>query len=220
MMNIIFIAPPAAGKGTLSKYLEDQYGFIHISTGDLLRDISKENTTLGKEVAKLMLEGKFISDDIMMEIFEKKFQKIQGQPFILDGMPRTIDQAKYLDTLFKKYHVDNYKVINITISDDLLKKRATGRRICSKCKASYNVYFEEFKPKVENICDFCKNELLQREDDREETFIARMKTYEKETQPLLKYYDEQHVLYKVDANQPQAQIIRDIDKIIQGVKND
>lgn len=220
MINIIFIAPPAAGKGTISKYLVDKYGYIHLSTGDLLREIAKEDTTLGHKVAKLMQDGKFISDEIILDIFEKKFTEIKNKPFILDGIPRKKEQAQFLDKIFAKYNVDNYKVINIDIDKDLLMKRATGRRLCQNCGASYNIYFEGFKPLRENTCNTCQHELIQRKDDTEETFDIRYQTYLEETQPLLEYYESKNLLYQIDASKPQDDILKSVDNILKGESND
>lgn len=220
MMRVIFIAPPAAGKGTISKYLVDNLGYTHLSTGDLLRKIAKENSELGKNIAKLMEEGKFISDDIMFELIKNELNTLKDKPFILDGMPRNIEQAKYLEKMFASMDVNNYIVINIDIDKELLEKRATGRRICESCKASYNIYFDGFKPKVENICDVCNHELTQRSDDTAETFNNRYDTYLKSTAPLIHFYEEKGILHKVLASKPNEEIIQDVVELVKGEKND
>ncbi len=220
MMGVIFIAPPAAGKGTISKYLVDNYGYMHLSTGDLLREIAKEDNSLGHEVAKLMQNGQFISDEIILDIFEKKFQEIKDKPFILDGMPRNKKQAIYLDKVLEKCDVNNYKVININISKDLLMKRATGRRLCPNCGSSYNIYFDGFKPLEENKCNNCKENLIQRKDDSLDTFNVRYQTYLEETEPLLEYYQTKNKLYQIDASKPQDEILKSVDKILKGETND
>ncbi len=216
MKNVIFIAPPAAGKGTISAYLVDTLGYMHLSTGDLLRNITKSNTELGNQIAALIKEGKFISDDIMFELIEQELNKLNGKSFILDGMPRNINQAEYLSKLLLKMSVDNYVVINIDIDKDLLEKRAVGRRLCDSCKASYNIYFDGFKPKVEDTCDKCNSKLIQRDDDTLEVFQNRYKTYLENTLPLIEYYKEKGLLKSVDASKPQDEIIDDVLKIIKG----
>lgn len=220
MKNVIFIAPPAAGKGTLSEYLVNNLGFTHISTGDLLRNVTKEKTELGMHVATLMKEGKFIGDDIILPLFKQELEKIKDKPFILDGMPRNLEQAKYLDNLFREMQVNNYVVINIVIDEGLLEKRAVGRRICNNCKASYNIYFDGFKPNKEDTCDKCNSKLIQREDDTSEVFKNRYQIYLENTLPLINFYQEKGLLKTVDASKPQNEIIDDMVKIIKEESND
>lgn len=220
MMNVIFIAPPASGKGTISKYLVDNYQYMHLSTGDILREKTKEDSDLGRNIANLINEGKFVSDDIMFEIIKEKLISLKDKPFILDGMPRNINQAKYLENMLNELDVNNYTVINIDINKDLLEKRATGRRLCGNCGASYNIYFEGFKPKVENTCDKCNSSLIQRKDDTIETFKNRYETYLNVTEPVINFYEEKELLHKVDASKSNNEIIDDVISILKGEKND
>lgn len=215
MKNIIFLAPPATGKGTLSKYLTDTYDYIHISTGDLLRKVAMQDTEIGKTVKDLMKKGEYIKDDIVLPLFKECIENIGNKPYILDGIPRTLNQAQYLDN----NNVNNYVVINLDIDEDVLKKRSTGRRVCSNCKTSYNINSIEFKPKKENICDICNGTLIQREDDNEETFNNRLEVYKKETKPLIEYYQSKNKLVKINANQNTEDIIKDLIKVI-GDNND
>lgn len=215
-MNIIFIAPPAAGKGTISKFLVDNYHYIHLSTGDILRKIALED----EFIRQLMKEGKFISDEVMFSLIKKELENINNVPFILDGMPRNINQAKYLDEMLKSIGVNNYLVIDIDIDKDILMKRATGRRLCSNCGASYNIYFEGFKPNVENTCDKCQSKLITREDDCEETFKVRYATYLENTLPVINFYKEKGLLRVVDASKSAREIECDVVKILKGEKND
>ncbi len=214
MKNLILIAPPAAGKGTISSYLVEHRGYTHISTGDILRNVAKEDSEMGRLVKGLMQEGKFIGDDIILPLFKEELLKQKEKPFILDGLPRTINQANYLTDLFQELNVDNYIVINLEIQKDVLLKRATGRRICESCKSTYNVYFEEFKPKKEGICDKCGCALIQRDDDTEDTFQARYETYLKETAPLIHYYESLKKLEKVDANLTEEEILKNVDRCL------
>lgn len=216
MMNVIFIAPPAAGKGTISKYLVDNYGYTHLSTGDILREKTKEDSESGRNIAALINEGKFVSDDIMFELIKDKLISLKDKPFILDGMPRNINQAEYLENVLKELDVNNYVVINIDINKDLLEKRATGRRLCESCGASYNIYFEGFKPKIENTCDQCNNSLIQRKDDTIETFKYRYETYLNNTEPVINFYEEKGLLQKVDASKASEEIIEDVISILKG----
>ncbi len=219
MKNVIFIAPPAAGKGTISEYLEHKYNYKHISTGDILRNVIKENSELGEEVKKRMEDGELIGDDIVLPLFKEELLKINDKPFILDGMPRNIEQAKYLDNLFDELNVNNYTVINIVIDNDLLEKRVTGRRICNGCKKTYNIFFDDFKPLTENVCNNCGSLLEARIDDNLETFKARTEKYKLETEPLINYYQQKNKLVIVEASKTQTEIVQEVEKIIE-VKND
>jgi adenylate kinase len=219
-VNIIFIAPPAAGKGTISSYLVDNLGFIHLSTGDMLRDIAQSDTLLGKSVKSLMKEGKFISDDIIIELVREEIVKFKDKQFILDGIPRNLEQASRLDAILEEIGVNNYVVINIDIDEDLLEKRATGRRLCPNCGASYNIYFDGFKPIVDNVCDKCQSKLIQREDDTLETFKYRYQTYLNNTKQVLDFYNDKGLVRVIDASKSTEDILSDVRSILEGVKND
>lgn len=219
MKNVIFIAPPAAGKGTISNYLVNNYHYVHISTGALLRSMALEETELGKEIKSLMSEGKFINDNLIFKVLEGALKKVEHKPFLLDGVPRNLNQAKYLTELFSKLNVNNYIVINLEINENTLVKRATGRRVCQQCNTTYNIHFDEFKPDKENTCNKCEHKLITRLDDIEETFKTRLETFKRETEPLITYYQELNLLKKIDANQTHQEIIKKIKEIIE-VKND
>ena len=219
MKNVIFIAPPAAGKGTVSEFLMKKYNYLHISTGELLRKIALEESELGREIKLLMREGKFINDNLIFRVLESALKKVEKKPFLLDGVPRNLNQAKYLTELFSKLNVNNYIVINLEINENTSVKRATGRRICQQCNTTYNIYFDEFKPVKENRCDKCENNLITRLDDTEETFKIRLETFKTETEPLINYYQELEVLKTIDANQSYEEIIKKVKEIIE-VKND
>jgi len=220
MMNVIFIAPPASGKGTISNYLVENYGYIHLSTGDILREKTKEDSSIGKSISALINEGKFVSDDVMFGLIRNKLETIKDKPFILDGMPRNINQAKYLEIMLNELGVDNYIVININLNKDLLEKRATGRRLCGNCGASYNIYFEGFKPTKENACDKCNSLLIQRKDDTTETFKKRYETYLDVTEPVINFYEEKGLIKEVDANKSNKEIIESVKNILKGDRND
>ncbi len=199
MKNVIFIAAPASGKGTYSSMLMERYGYNHISTGDLLRNIVNSNSELGKEVSSVLSSGKLVNDELMFKIIKDALNKINDdKPFILDGVPRTLDQAKYLDILFKELNIPDYKVIYLNVDKEIAKKRAIGRLSCLKCGATYNKFFEGFKPKKENICDKCNNELVTRSDDNEESFNKRFDSYITNTLPILDYYQDCDKLEKID----------------------
>lgn len=213
MKNLILIAPPAAGKGTISEYLVKNLDYTHISTGDILRKAAKSDSEQGNIIRNLINAGKFVGDDIILPLFKEELVKLKDKPFILDGMPRKIEQAKYLTNLFSELNVDNYVVINLSIEESLLEKRAVGRRIC-ECGASYNIYFDEFKPKVEEICDHCGKNLIQREDDNLETFKKRYQTYLEETEPLIHYYKEKGLLKIINVSKTNSEIIESIKSVL------
>lgn len=195
MKNVLFIAPPAGGKGTQSESLVENFGYIHISTGDLLREIDK-TTPLGKEIEELMSTGAFISDDIVLELLKNKLASLNGEPFILDGCPRNINQAEKLDVMLENLGLSLDIVIELDVPYDVTLKRATGRISCPKCKKTYNKFFKQ--PVEEGYCDNCHEKLISRSDDNEETFKVRYDTYMEATAPLIDYYKEKGKLVKVD----------------------
>ena len=198
-MNIIFIAPPAAGKGTLSDKLVEKYNYRHLSTGDLLRAEIKKENDLGKKIEEIRSRGEFVSDDIITELLKNEL-KATDSKFILDGYPRNIAQAETLKEIFNELNIENYVTIYLDLEEELAMKRALGRVICGECGASYNTYFENFMPKNEGICDKCGSELKHRSDDTEETFKVRFSTYVEKTSPVLDYYKDLNKLQVIDAN--------------------
>jgi adenylate kinase len=198
-MNIIFIAPPAAGKGTLSDKLVSKYNYRHLSTGDLLRAEIKKENDLGKKIEEIISRGELVSDDIITELLKNEL-KATDSKFILDGYPRNIAQAETLKGIFNELNIENYVTIYLDLEEELAMKRALGRVICGGCGASYNTYFENFMPKNEGICDKCGSELKHRSDDTEETFKKRFSTYVEKTSPVLDYYKDLNKLQVINAN--------------------
>ena len=195
MKNIIFIAPPAAGKGTQSDMLKNTYGYIHISTGDLLRAEIATGSALGLEVKSIIDKGNLVSDELIIDIINSKLTEIKGKPFILDGFPRTLNQAKVLDKIID----DNYEVIYLELSKEEAIKRIEGRLTCS-CGKSYNLNDEALKPKQEGICDNCGKKLVKRDDDNEETVRGRLKIYHDNSKEIIKYYEDKNILFTVKPN--------------------
>lgn len=200
MKNIIFIAPPAAGKGTESELLVKEFGYNHISTGDLLRNKQNDGSDLGNYIKNLLSEGKLVDDDIVTELLKNKLSSISG-PFILDGYPRTINQAEVLNEVLKDLNLNIGAVIYLNVDSDTAMKRALGRITCPKCNKIYNKYNDNMKPKVLNTCDICSVELVGRSDDNEESFKIRFNTYINNTKPLLDYYQNLgllNIINKID----------------------
>lgn len=211
MKNVLFIAPPAGGKGTQSDLLVENYGYIHISTGDLLRDVD-ETSPLGKRIREIQASGKLVDDETVFELLEEKLSSIKGQHFLLDGCVRTVKQAGMMEELLTKLGMSLDLVIELDVPYDVLLKRAIGRISCPKCKAIYNKFFK--KPLNEGVCDNCGESLVSRNDDNEETFKVRYDTYVENAKPLIEYYEKLGKLVKVDG-------INDTDKIIsEKIKND
>lgn len=213
-MNIIFIAPPAAGKGTQSTLLEKKYNYKHLSTGDLLREEIKKGTEFGAEINEIITKGELVSDEIITKLLKNELENIKHQKFILDGYPRNIAQADILNEIFKELNIDNYIAIYLELDEDTATKRALGRVICSKCGASYNKYFKNLMPKEDGICDNCQGELISRSDDTAEAFKTRFSTYLKVTNPLLEYYKEKDKLKIIDASKESAEIFSNIERIL------
>ena len=203
MKNIIFIAPPAAGKGTISDYLVKNYHYEHIATGDLLRCEQARGTSLGKMIATIIQNGSLVTDDIVIRLVEEKLNnKESGKPFILDGFPRTEAQAISLDKMLKSKNIDHNLVVYLDAPLEVLLKRAVGRVICPKCKRSYNLDNPKLKPIHENICDDCGVTLVRREDDNEKTIKVRYDSFMKDTKPILAFYRDKGILLEIDATMP------------------
>ena len=193
MKNIILVAPPAAGKGTLAKKLEE-LGYISLSTGDMLREKSKTDEVLNE----MMKKGSLISDDIVFNILEEKIVSLDDKNYILDGFPRTVNQAIMYDNLLEKLDKDIGVVIYLDVDKDILLKRTITRRVCPNCKKSYSTITESLKPKKENVCDVCKSSLIQRTDDTEDIFEVRYNENMDKTYPLINYYEEKNILHHID----------------------
>ena len=199
MKNIIFIAPPSAGKGTQAKLVSEEYNIPHISTGDLLREEMEYNTEIGKSIRSDMDKGNFVTDEVITTILEQRItQSDCKKGFILDGYPRNISQAKKYNELLKKRNISNVYVIFLDIDKETALKRMLSRMICPNCGSSYNLMIKGLKPKKANICDRCNSELTTRADDTETVFIHRFDNYLNSTKDLIEYYDNLGLLYKID----------------------
>ena len=198
MKCIILLASPGAGKGTASDYIENKYGYKHISSGSLLRNEALVN----EEIKSLINNGKFVSDQTVMDVLKRN---IGSNNIILDGIPRNLNQAKLLDSLFKENNIDLDKVIFIDIDEELAAKRVINRLTCDKCKRVYNKELIDSK-----VCMICGGNLITREDDTEEVFKKRYDTYLKETKPLVDYYKDK--LVKIYNNDTLESLYDNLDK--------
>lgn len=210
-MYILLMGPPGAGKGTQAAKLVEELAIPHISTGDMFRAAVKEGTPLGKEAKKYMDAGKLVPDEVTIGIVKEGLSKpVCQKGFILDGFPRTIEQAKALDVTLRELGIKLTRVVNITVPFEELVIRVTGRRICKTCGATYHVSFNA--PKNAGLCDKCGGELYQRNDDREDTVKNRLDVYKSQTEPLIKYYAEQGLYTEIDG-------LQEIDKVFTTVMN-
>lgn len=200
-MRLILLGPPGAGKGTQAKRVIEEFDIHHISTGDIFRKNIKEKTELGQKVEGLLAEGKLVPDELTIEIvWDRLDQEDCKNGFLLDGFPRTIPQAEALDEGLAKRGLKLDRVLNIDVDKDSLVKRLSGRRVCPNCGASYHI--DNNPPKVEGICDVCQTPIIQREDDKEQTVLDRIKVYDSQTKPLVDFYNKQDLVFTVDGTLP------------------
>lgn len=210
MKNIILIGAPASGKGTQAELLVEKYNYKHISTGNLLREEAKTNEELRMELKT----GKLISDEKVFSLLEKCLSKLDSN-YLLDGFPRTVNQAIMYDELLKKINRELGIVILIDTDKDILMKRITGRRMCESCGTIYNIYNEEMKPKENDFCDKCHGTLYQRDDDNINSFEIRYNAYLDQTEKVLDYYENKKVLKKVkSSSNDRYDTFRKIEKFI------
>ncbi len=217
MKNIIFIAPPAAGKGTQSKLVSAEYNIPHISTGDLLREEVNSGSDLGVYLKQEMDKGNLISDETITTLLKNRLSKSDCKNgYILDGYPRNVTQAKIYENLLKELNKDLGSVIFLDIDKSLALERTLSRIVCPNCGASYNLNIEALKPIKEGICDKCNNTLKIRSDDNKETFLNRFDTYINNTKELIDYYDKLGVLSRIKINKEDSaqDIFNEIKKII------
>lgn len=215
MINILLLAPPAAGKGTQSELLEKQYGIMHIATGNLLREASIRNDIFGSNLREILKTGRLVSDEIVLELLNNKFHEVSSKGFLLDGFPRNINQAIELDKILKEANLKLDYVFFLDVDSSILEKRITGRRMCKTCGKIYNIY------SFNNTNCLCGGELCQREDDTEEAFRIRYQTYLEATLPLVEYYQNHGILHKIDASLSIEEVNKEITSIIKkGDSND
>ena len=208
MKNIIFIAPPAAGKGTQAKLVSSEYNIPHISTGDLLREEMANETEIGLSIKKDMDSGNLVSDEVITTLLKNRItSKDCLNGFILDGYPRNLAQAKGFKNLLDELNIDKIMVIYFNIDMDTALKRTLSRIICPNCGSSYNLLIEDLKPQKENICDRCNHELQTRTDDTEEVFKHRFDTYINSTKDLIEYYKNLGLLYEIEVSDKSAETI-------------
>lgn len=216
-MNIIFMGPPGAGKGTQAEKIVADYNIPHISTGDMFRAAIGNQTKLGLEAKSYMDAGKLVPDELTIGIVEERLQEDDVKDgFLLDGFPRTIKQAQALNEMLDKMGKKLDIAINIEAPFDVLLERLVARRMCRVCGTSYHLEFKP--PKVDGVCDKDGGELYQRSDDNEEAATVRLETYTKETAPLIEFYREQGILANVDGIKAVDEVYTTIKSYLEEVK--
>lgn len=215
MKNVMFIAPPAAGKGTQAKKVAESYGIPHISSGDVLREMSQEDSELGHSIAEKLAAGQFIEDNILYQLIENRLKREDCKNgYILDGFPRNLSQAIEYDKILNSLGYEVGTVILIHINEETLEKRITGRRTCENCHAIYNIHEENNSPKVESICDNCGGNLYQRTDDNLDSFKNRLKAYKESTEPIIEYYREKNVLHEINGEDTVDNVFKQVKAIL------
>ncbi|MGB9791926.1 MAG: adenylate kinase [Thermacetogeniaceae bacterium] len=215
-MRLLIMGPPGAGKGTQAGRISECYGIPHISTGDIFRAAIKAGTELGMKIKGYLDAGQLVPDEVTIEVIKERLREPDcSKGFLLDGFPRTIPQAEALDSMLKELGTHLDAVLNIVVSNDVLLRRLTGRRICRKCGAPYHVDFNP--PAVPGVCDRCGGELYQRSDDTEETVRERLDVYTRQTAPVLKYYEEQGLLREINGELEIEDVWREIQSVLRGL---
>ena len=216
-MQLILMGPPGAGKGTQAANLVKKFSIPHISTGDMFRAAVAEGTELGKQAKACMDSGKLVPDDVTIGIVRERLAKDDCKKgFMLDGFPRTVEQADALKGILDELGLQLTRVLNIHVPAEDLIERAVGRRICKKCGATYHVKFNPTK--VEGTCDNCGGELYQRKDDNEATMKNRLAVYEASTRPLIDYYSKAGLYTEIDGRQSIEKVTDDLVNVLSAVR--
>lgn len=212
-MKLILLGPPGAGKGTQAESIKETYQLVHISTGDIFRKNMKENTELGKKAKEYVDKGQLVPDEVTIAMVEDRLKENDVKNgFLLDGFPRSVNQAEALDKMLTKMDTKIDKVINIQVDKSILVERAVGRRICRDCGATYHIAFNPTKSA--GVCDKCQGELYQRVDDVEDTVAKRIDVYEKETMPLVEYYTGKGNIVTIKGDQAIDKVFSEIQKAL------
>jgi len=216
--RVVLLGPPGAGKGTQAKLLQEEFGAVQISTGDILRKAVAEQTPLGKQAGEFINRGALVPDGLIVNLVAERLKEKDCQSgFLLDGFPRTIPQAESLDAILKTMGLNLNCVLLVQVPQNIIVERLAGRRTCRKCGALCHVIFNP--PKQAGVCDRCGGELYQRDDDREQTITHRLQVYENQTAPLVDYYSQRGLLRAIDGvgeiEQIRARVIAALGDVVQ-----
>ena len=211
-MNVILFGPPGAGKGTQAQFIVKKHNYFQLSTGNLLRDETKQNTHLGKEIENLISDGKFVSDEIVNTLLEQSIKNLKFRDrIIFDGYPRNVEQAINLEKILAKFDQNIERIIFLNVSRDIIEKRIMGRMYCEKCDMILNKFFDKSEIEL-HPCG--KDYLVKRMDDNLNTVIARYDTYIKTTKPVLNFYSKYENFYTIDGSGEIEEISSQINKIL------
>lgn len=212
-LNLILFGPPGAGKGTQAERLRNDFQLPYIATGDMLRDNVREGTELGREAKRYMDAGDLVPDDVIVAMAAERLQEEDARDgFILDGFPRTLEQAKALDNQLAELGRRVTAVLSLDVPDAEVERRLAGRRVCVKAGHNYHIEFDP--PKRDNACDQDGSRLIQRDDDKPEVIRRRLETYHEKTKPLIGYYEEQGLLKRIDGTRDPAEVHDHIRAVI------
>jgi adenylate kinase len=208
MLGTVFLGPPGAGKGTQAKKCVEEFALLHLSTGDILREEVKKETPLGKKAKEYMEKGDLVPDEVIIGMIKSRIKSASGAGYLLDGFPRTIQQAEALDEILKEMGEQLSVVINFSVPDEEVVYRLANRMVCSQCGQMYHKY--NMPPEKEGICDKCGGKLIVRKDDNEETIKRRLVEYHSKTAPLIDYYEKKGILKTIDAKRSSSEIFQDV----------
>ena len=216
-MKIVLLGPPGAGKGTQAKSISNRYSIPHISTGDIFRKNISENTPLGIEAKKHIDKGQLVPDEVTINMVKDRLQEDDCKNgYLLDGFPRTVNQAEALQDFLKERNESLDTALLIEVPTEFILERMTGRRVCPSCGASYHIKFNP--PTIADKCDVCGSDVIQRKDDTEETVSERLDVYERQTQPLIDFYKERNLLSIVDGTKAINEVFEGICNILGSVE--
>lgn len=213
-MILVILGAPGAGKGTQAKRIKEKFGVAHISTGDILREELKKNTDLGKKANEFMKKGELVPDDLIMKLIKNIINNdnsCKSTGFLMDGFPRTINQAQKFDEMLEDLGLSMHKVINIVVGEDELVKRLSGRRVCRSCNNICSIHDKDNRELIlEGKCPECGGDVYQRKDDDREVILQRLEVYNNQTRPLIDYYEDKNILASINGSGSEEKIFERI----------
>ncbi|MDK2896778.1 MAG: adenylate kinase [Candidatus Atribacteria bacterium] len=216
-MYLVLLGPPGAGKGTQAKMIEQEFGISQISTGDIIRESIRQQTEWGKKANEYVKEGKLVPDEVVIGIIQEQLSQEKFQAgFMLDGFPRTLQQAEALASMLDNMGKRLDGVLYFEVNEEEVIQRLSARRICENCQATYNLLSKP--PKEDQICDACGGKLIQRADDRPEVIRQRLKTYKEQTAPLVKWYEDRGLLYRLKSEGSIAEVYQQVKKVLNEIQ--